>query len=82
MPRFRARLVTSENRFFRCLSYIHDNPLHRKLCNGPARYSWSGSRLIEAGHWDEFLALRLSRDELDEAFPRAVLAQFGAEAPP
>lgn len=53
MRSFRGIPVRSETVFWKCITYVHLNPVRAGLCEGTVDYPWSSARMFEECHWTE-----------------------------
>jgi len=65
MVSFRGIPLLTERAFWKCITYIHLNPVRWGLCERIEDYRWSSGRMFESGLWSE-----------EDGINRAMLTDF------
>lgn len=53
MRSFRGVRIRREEVFWRCITYVHLNPVRAGMCEGAEEYRWSSALLFEGCQWTE-----------------------------
>lgn len=53
MRSFRGIRTRREEVFWRCITYVHLNPVRAGLCERAIDYEWSSAAMFEVCHWTE-----------------------------